>query len=311
MAQFRANLPQLHSTPFLGICGMVTTFTFLEGVHLPEFAAFDLLRRPGGEAVLRAFYERNLAIAAEFGLGMVMETPTWRANVDWARKLHCSETELRQVLMRSVELLCELRTETPSIPVVVSGCIGPRGDGYVIDIVMTPEEAMHYHDLEVEVFAKAGVDLITAITMTYSTEAIGVVKAAQRYHIPVAISFTVETDGSLPSRETLEAAIQRVDQGTDSYPSYYLINCAHPSHFRSVLLKGEEWTQRVRGILVNASLKSHAELIECTELDAGSPEDLAAEVIALREALPGLTVLGGCCGTDYRHIRALAQRLLV
>jgi S-methylmethionine-dependent homocysteine/selenocysteine methylase len=284
---------------------------FIEGVDLPEFAAFDLLRRPGGEGVLRAFYGQNLAIAAEFGLGMVIDTPTWRANVDWARKLNCSETELRQVLIRSVELLCELRTKTPSIPVVVSGCIGPRGDGYVIDTVMSPEEAMHYHDLEAEVFAEAGVDLISAITMTYSAEAIGIVKAAQRHHIPVAISFTVETDGNLPSCETLEASIQRVDQVTGSYPSYYLINCAHPSHFHSVLLKGGEWTQRIRGVLVNASHKSHAELNECTELDAGSPEDLAAEVIALRQALPALTVLGGCCGTDYRHIRVLAQRLLV
>ena len=309
MAQFRSKLPQIEAAPFLGICGFETTLIFIEGVDLPEFAAFDLLRRPGGEAVLRAFYERNLAIAAEFGLGMVMETPTWRANVDWARKLHCSETELRQVLMRSVELLCELRTETPSVPVVISGCIGPRGDGYVIDTVMTPEEAAHYHEFEIGVFAETQVDLLTTATLIYSAEAIGIVYAAQRYHLPVAISFTVETNGLLPSGETLKAAIQEVDEATASYPSYYLINCAHPSHFSSVLLGGDKWTQRVRGLRVNASHKSHAELNECSQLDSGSPEDLAAEVIALREALPGLTVLGGCCGTDYRHIRALAQRL--
>jgi len=305
----RKSLPQLGSAALLDTCGIETTLIFTEGVALPEFAAFDLLRRPGGDAILRNFYAQNLAIAEEFGLGMVVDTPTWRANVDWARKLHCAETELREVLKRSVSLLWELRAAHSSIPVVLSGCIGPRGDGYVVDHQMTAEDSLQYHLLEVEVLAEAGVDLVTAVTMTYSAEAVGVVYAAQRYNLPVAISFTVETDGRLPSGETLEAAIQQVDQATQSYPSYYLVNCAHPSHFSSLLLAGGQWTQRIKGVLVNASCKSHAELNECSELDSGSPEDLANEVMALRQALPGLTVLGGCCGTDYRHIRALAQRL--
>jgi len=288
---------------------MVTTLTYLEGITLPAFAAFDLLRRPGGDAILRNFYARNLAIAEEFGLGMVVDTPTWRANEDWARKLHCAETELREVLKRSVSFLWELRAAHSSIPVVISGCIGPKGDGYVIDNVLTPEESMRYHEFEIGVFAETSVDLLTTATLTYAAEATGIVYAAQRYSLPVAISFTVETDGRLPSGESLETAIQQVDQATQSYPCYYMINCAHPSHFSSVLLAGGQWTQRIRGIRVNASRKSHTELNECSELDSGSPEDLANEVMALRQALPGLTVLGGCCGTDYRHIRALAQRL--
>ena len=309
MARFRSKLPQLESTPFLGMCGFETTMIFLEGIDIPEFAAFVLLKKPEGENTLREFYRQNLAIAAEFNLGMVLETATWRANLDWARKLNCSETELREVIRKAVKLHCEVRAETPSIPVVISGCIGPRGDGYTIGEVMTAEESMNYHEFEIGAFAETSVDLLTTATLTYAAEATGIVYAAQRYNLPVAVSFTVETDGRLPSGETLEAAIQQVDQATQSYPSYYLVNCAHPSHFSSLLLAGGQWTQRIKGVLVNASCKSHAELNECSELDSGSPEDLANEVMALRQALPGLTVLGGCCGTDYRHIRALAQRL--
>ena len=303
------TLPHLLSpTPYLDTCGIETTLIFLESVDLPEFAAFDLLRRPGGDSILRRFYSKNLEIASEFGLGMVVDTPTWRANMDWARKLGCSETELRDVIRRSVELLIDLRTLTPRIPVVISGCIGPRGDGYIVTTEMSIESSLAYHSLEVESLVASGVDLITAITMTYTSEAIGIALSAKNSRIPVAISFTVETNGRLPSGETLASAIQRVDQLTETYPAYYMINCAHPSHFESEILSGDAYVGRIRGVLVNASRKSHEELNECTEVDAGEPETLAEEVERLRTGVPGLAVVGGCCGTDYRHIRCFAQR---
>jgi S-methylmethionine-dependent homocysteine/selenocysteine methylase len=96
------------------------------------------------------------------------------------------------------------RHETELSPVVISGCIGPRGDGCSPNSFMEAEEAADYHALQAEVFADSEADLITAITMTYPGEAIGVVEAARRVGMPVVISFTVETDGRLPNGQTLD-----------------------------------------------------------------------------------------------------------
>jgi S-methylmethionine-dependent homocysteine/selenocysteine methylase len=137
--------------------------------------------------------------------------------------------------------------------------------------------------------------------MTYVDEAIGVTRAAQDAVIPAAISFTVETDGDLPSGQALGEAIEEVDRATDSGPAYYMINCAHPTHFDSVL-DGGDWVGRIRGLRANASTCSHAELDEAEDLDDGDPQDLGARYGELRDRLPALNVVGGCCGTDHRHI---------
>ena len=190
---------------------------------------------------------------------------------------------------------------------MISGCVGPRGDGYVIGETMSAEEAEAYHSTQIGTFAETAADLVTAITMTYADEAVGVVRAARAAGMPVVISFTVETDGRLPSGQSLGEAIEEVDVRTDGYAAYFMVNCAHPSHFDSVLEPGSGWTDRVMGLRANASRLSHAELDEAEELDVGNPEELALEYVALRERLPQLTVLGGCCGTDHRHIEAMSR----
>jgi S-methylmethionine-dependent homocysteine/selenocysteine methylase len=194
------------------------------------------------------------------------------------------------------------------VPVVISGCIGPRGDGYAPSELMTASEARTYHALQARAFAEAGADVITAITMTYAAEAIGIAEAARSAGLPVVLAFTVETDGRLPDGSTLEAAIAEVDEATDGYPAYYMINCAHPTHFASVIDPAAGWTQRIGGIRANASTASHAELDEAEELDAGDPADLAERYAELRKALPSLKVLGGCCGTNHEHVGAIAER---
>jgi len=251
-------------------------------------------------------------IALEHGVGIVLETPTWRANPDWAALLGHSGEELEALNRRAVELLLELRDEleTDSTPIVVSGCIGPRGDGYAVGETMSGYAAASYHGAQIRTFAEAGADLVTAITMTYANEALGVVRAAGAAGLPAVISFTVETDGRLPSGQPLGQAIEEVDAGSDGAAAYFMVNCAHPSHFYDVLEPGAEWTARIRGLRANASRLSHAELDEAEELDVGNPEELALEYVALREQLPSLTVLGGCCGTDHRHVDAMSAAWL-
>jgi S-methylmethionine-dependent homocysteine/selenocysteine methylase len=297
---------------FLTDGGIETTLIFDDGFELPDFAAFTLLDQPDGRDALVRYFESYIAVARRDEVGIVLETPTWRASADWAARLGLTVDELDAVNRDAVELLHELRGRyaTPETPIVVSGCIGPRGDGYLVESVMSPEEARTYHALQAEAFAAASADLVTAITMTYVDEAIGLTEAARQAGLPVVISFTVETDGTLPSGQSLGEAIEAVDAATDSYPSYYMVNCAHPTHFAHVFEQRPPWSQRVGGVRANASKMSHAELDEAEELDSGDPHELADDYRQLREAVPSLRVVGGCCGTDHRHIDAISTALL-
>ena len=308
-ARHRDALPQLEHPLFLTDGGLETTLIFHDGHDLPHFAAYDLLTRDGGEDALRRYFEPYVHIALARGVGIVLDTPTWRANPDWAALLGHSGEELEALNRRGVELLLQLRDdhETESTPIVVSGCVGPRGDGYVVEESMSAEAAASYHGAQIRTFAEAGADLVSALTMTYADEAVGIVRAARAAALPVVISFTVETDGRLPSGQPLGEAIDEVDAASDEAAAYFMVNCAHPSHFYEVLEPGSRWTGRIRGVRANASRMSHAELDEAEELDMGDPEELAHEYLALRERLPSLAVLGGCCGTDHRHVDAIGE----
>jgi S-methylmethionine-dependent homocysteine/selenocysteine methylase len=306
-ARYRDALPQLADVPFLTDGGIETTLIFHDGLDLPHFAAYDLLTRDGGAEALRRYFDPYAEIARDSGVGIVLETATWRANPDWAERLGHSPEELAELNRRAVRLLEDVRAEyeTETTPIVISGCVGPRGDGYVVGEAMTAEDAEAYHAQQIGTFAETAADLVTAITMTYADEAVGIVRAATAAGLPVVISFTVETDGRLPSGETLREAIEEVDARTDGAAAYFMINCAHPSHFEGVLEPGTAWTGRIRGLRANASKLSHAELDEAEELDEGNPDELASDYVALRERLPELHVLGGCCGTDHRHVGAM------
>jgi S-methylmethionine-dependent homocysteine/selenocysteine methylase len=306
-ARYRDALPQLADVPFLTDGGIETTLIFHDGLDLPHFAAYDLLTRDGGAEALRRYFDPYAEIARDSGVGIVLETATWRANPDWAERLGHGPEELAELNSRAVRLLEDVREEyeTETTPIVISGCIGPRGDGYVVGEAMSAEEAEAYHAQQIGTFAETAADLVTAITMTYAGEAVGIVRAATAAGLPVVISFTVETDGRLPSGQTLREAIEEVDARTDGAAAYFMINCAHPSHFEGVLEPGAAWTARIRGLRANASKLSHAELDEAEELDEGNPDELASDYAALRERLPELHVLGGCCGTDHRHVGAM------
>jgi len=307
MSKYRRRLPQLNDRLFITDGGLETTLIFHEGMDLPYFAAFDLLKDATGTEVLERYYRRYADMAHKHGVGLVLEAPTWRANPDWGAKLGYDDVTLADANRKAISMLLRIRAayEAPTMPIVISGNLGPRGDGYRPDVRMTAEQAEDYHRAQMETFAQTDADMVAAFTMNYVEEAIGIVKAAKACGIPVAISFTLETDGRLPSGDTLKDAIVRTDEETDGYAVYYMLNCAHPTHFAHRLEDGGAWIDRIRGLRANASRRSHAELDEATDLDDGNPGELGEEYGALYRVLPRMTVVGGCCGTDHRHVGAI------
>jgi homocysteine S-methyltransferase len=307
-----SDLPQLEADRlFITDGGLETTLIFREGASLPAFAAFHLLADEGGRELLRKYFDPYLKTAKKHGDGFVLDTVTWRASRDWGAQLNYSPEAVAQANRDAVALAEEVRgaKAAKGLTVVLNGVIGPRGDGYVAGELMNAEEARAYHAEQIDTLADAGCEMVTGVTMTYAEEAIGIVRAAAAVGLPVVISFTLETDGRLPSGQALGEAIEQTDNETDGEAAYYMINCAHPTHFTGALEEGGAWRERIRGLRANASKLSHAELDAAEELDDGDPKELAAEYRELRSLLPGLTVVGGCCGTDHRHVEAIGAAL--
>lgn len=307
-ALYRNALPQSKGAFLITDGGLETDLIFHRGFDLPAFASFPLLDDEAGRAELQSYFRDYLAIAGEHGVGVVLEAPTWRANPGWAAEVGYTLDQLAAVNREAIDLLVALRDEATSLPqVVISGCLGPRGDGYVVGSAMSVDEARRYHGWQIGVFADTAADMVSAMTMTYVEEAIGATLAAADAQIPIAISFTVETDGNLPSGQPLGEAIMETDEATGDGPAYYMINCAHPTHFERVLAEGGSWIPRIQGLRTNASKLSHAELDEAEVLDEGDIDELAAGHGRLAALLPSVCVLGGCCGTDHRHVEAIAS----
>lgn len=308
MTKYRNALPQLNGGIFLSDGGMETALIFLQGQELQQFASFVLLEYAEGRAELVKYYERYLSIARDRGVGFVLDTATWRASRDWGRLIGFDAARLEAVNRTSVDLVAALRDtwETPSSPIVLNGAIGPRGDGYKAGR-MTAAEARDYHALQVDILAHTQVDMVSAITMNTVNEGVGIALAAKAAGMPCVVSFTVETDGRLVDGTTLRAAVEATEEATGGAPVYYMVNCAHPSHFEQALARNEAWVRRIRGVRANASAKSHAELDESETLDIGDIGDLARRYGMLTKTFPSMRILGGCCGTDHRHMAAICE----
>jgi S-methylmethionine-dependent homocysteine/selenocysteine methylase len=306
--KYRHRLPQLDGRRFLTDGGLETTLIFHEGWDLPIFQAFTLLESKRGRSALRTYFDRYVPLAIKQGMGFVLESPTWRANPDWAAKLGYGRDVLAGINRAAIDLMREVRDayETERTPIVISGCIGPRGDGYEPGRLMSAEEAQAYHAWQIGVLGEAGVDFVSAFTMNNIDEALGFARAAQAADIPCVISFTVETNGRLPTGDSLAEAVEAVDAATQRAPAYFMINCAHPDHFEHVLDREAAWTNRLRGVRANSSRRSHAELDNATELDAGDPTELGKQYGDLVRRFPHINVLGGCCGTDDRHVERIS-----
>ena len=309
MAKYRADLPQLSMSTFMTDGGLETDLIFNHGIELPEFAAFDLLKNEKGKAVLRNYFLDYLKISKDSCDGFVLEAPTYRANPDWTSKIGYTNEDLQKIHSTAVEELEALRKEFESenFKIAISICVGPRGDGYSPNNMMSAGLAEEYHSHQIKLAAQTTADFVSAFTMNYNEEAIGIVNAARKNNIPAVISYTVETDGHLPSGQSLKDAITSLDSSTENYVAYYMINCAHPDHFSNVLKPSSSWTKRIKGIRANASRKSHAELDQSETLDVGDKKQLASSYQHLKTLLPNLNIIGGCCGTDHTHLQEICQ----
>ncbi len=309
--QYRSAPPQLEGGLFLTDGGIETSLIFHDGIELPDFAAFRLLERSDHEAITKRYFDPYLKTAGGVGAGFILESVTWRASADWGKRAGYSAAALRDANRQAVALNQDLRARwagTISQPILLSGCLGPRGDGYVPSAVMSADAAQAYHAEQIGTFAETAVDLVTAATLNESAEAIGIARAARDAKLPAVISFTVETDGRLPTGESLADVIRKVDEASEGSVLYFGINCAHPTHFERLLKGEEDWVQRIRAVRANASRLSHEELEACTELDTGNPTEFGEDYVRMRSGHQGLTVLGGCCGTDHRHIEQVAHQ---
>lgn len=306
-----SRLPQL-DRPFLTDAGLETDMLFNRGLDLPCFASITLLQSEEGRQALDEYFRGFLDLAQRMGTGIILESATWRASPDWAEPLDMDDEELARLNDHAVSMLVRLREDYRAriADIIVSGCIGPRGDGYQPGRIMSAEAACAYHLQQARHLHEAGADMLSAITMTNIPEAVGLVRAAQQLGADIAVSFTVETDGRLPTGDRLSAAIDAVDAATYAYPAYYMVNCAHPTHFAPVLEAEAEWTGRIRGVRANASRCSHAELDAMTQLDKGDVAEFAALHRDLHSRFSHLTIWGGCCGTDLSHVTALAEACL-
>jgi homocysteine S-methyltransferase len=312
MSRFRHALPQIHGDLFLADGGIETDLIFNGGIEIREFAAHTLLPDTAGRRALEAYFRSFLRLAEELGAGFILDSQTWKAHPHWADDLDASEDELRRANEDSIAFISTLRDEFPSNekPIVLNAIIGPRGDAYEPSSDIAAHEAECYHSQQIGWLAETEADMVTATTFTQAGEAVGFVRAAVAADMPVVVSFTVETDGSLPTGQPLGDAIRQVDEETDSAAEYFVVNCAHPDHFFGVL-RDAPWARRLRGLRCNASRMSHAELDEAEELDDGNPAEMAAQYLEIRRRLPWLNIFGGCCGTDLRHIAAIGRALTV
>lgn len=292
--------------------GLESTMVFHHGIELNHFAAFELLNDKAGRKELRTYFMPYFDLAVKYNVPFVAETPTWRTNPDWVYKLGYSTEQLHAISRHAVDFFRQLADEHSITQenILISGCLGPRGDGYVVEKEMTPVEAKSYHSEQIKAFALADADVVTSFTLNYLEEALGIAQAAKGFAIPVVIGFTVETDGNLPSGQPLREAIEAIDSETEAYPVHYMINCAHPEHFKHIFGDNRDWVNRIGCIRANASLKSHAELDNSTTLDTGDKCLLASGYHELKHLLPNLKVVGGCCGTDHSHIAKICEVLV-
>ena len=301
----KRSLPHETAQKFLVFAATGTDLIFNRGVELPGFASFPLNEDPAARPVIVDQMRDLIKVAKQAGVGCIIDTLTWMANRDRAAPLGYDADRLAALNRDAVKMMRGLRDEYPDDDVLLALCIGPSRDPYARPEPMPVAAAREYHRAQIGSVSDLGVDLVNAYTFNQVEEAAGAVLAAGGYDLPIALSLVVETDGCLDNGQGLEDAIAEIDDLTDAGAAYFMINCAHPDHFSQVLTGNP----RLKGIVVNASRCSHAELDEATELDDGDPDELAAEVVRLVQAYPGLSVIGGCCGTDMRHLREMARRL--
>ena len=306
MPKYRKNLPLLGTDIFACYIGMDTEILFRDGIDIPGFASYPLLLNPDHKKLIRNYYCNLADLAREQNVGLILDAVTWVANRDRGAELGFTRDDLKKLNIEAIDLIVDVREEKGDLPTVLCGQVGPRGDGYAPSDQMSTTEAEDYHSEQIEIYSQTEADLVSGFTLCYPEEASGIVRAARRFDMPVAIAFTVETDGRLPTGVSVKEAIEQVDEESDGGAQYFLINCAHPDHFTKIFTD-EPWMKRLRGVVANASRCSHAELDNAEELDDGDPNELGIQVGGLRKQFSHFNILGSCCGSNLRHMKRILE----
>lgn len=311
MSRAKPTLPHQADRIFLTDGGIETWLMYKRGFDLPEFSSFHLLHDTNATAAIREYYRAFADIALQLETSFIFDSLTYRASRDWGQLLGYSTAGLAEMNQKCLDLYREIAAEAGLAPerTVISGCIGPKGDAYQMNDRLTAAGAEDYHAEQIETFRNAGADLVTALTLNATDEAIGIARAAARADMPSVISFTLEKDRNLRSGETLRQAIETVDAATGSAPAFYMINCSHPVDFGPALTPGA-WIDRIRGLRANASSLDHGTLCQLGHLEEGNPDELAEQYRDLKKAFPKMNVFGGCCGTDFVHVEKIGKALL-
>ena len=300
-------MPHMGRDLYLSYVGAETDIIFNKGIDLPGFASYPLLETDKGKEILRGYYSNLIELARKHGVGVILDSATWVANRDRGAQISQSRQSLERLNIEAIDIIAQMRKQYDDVSIILCAQVGPRGDGYAPTDLMTAQEAENYHSEQIETLSRSDADFICGSTICYPEEAIGMVRSARRFGKAIAISFTVETDGCLPTGISLKDAIMAVDEATNAAAIYFMVNCAHPDHFSGVLVD-EPWLQRVKGFVANASRCSHAELDEAETLDDGDPLELGVQLAGLRRKFPHISILGGCCGTDMRHMENIAEQ---
>ena len=230
---------------------------------------------------------------------------------DWAAKLGYSPQALREMQQRSIRFLDDIRAEYAGrvSDAYIAAGIGPRGDAYGTGGAITAEEAEDYHAVQLENLDGSGADMAIAVTFNNIPEAVGVIRAANKLGIPIGVSLTLTPEGRLRSGPSLREAIEAVDEATDGTAAWLGTNCSHPLEFEPALADPGPWQDRLRYVRPNAAKMDKIALCSLGHLEDGDPVELGQQMGDVAKRFPRADILGGCCGTDERHLAEIARNV--
>jgi homocysteine S-methyltransferase len=303
--------PRLDGKFYLTEGGSETEIMYKWGFELPEFAMFPLLDNPEADAVIRDMYRRYLDVAAEQGTGLLLNGHDYRASPDWGAKLGYSAEGLRDMEQRTIQFLDEMRSEYADrvSDVYIAACIGPRGDAYGTGGDISENEAEDYHSVQLSNLQGTAADMAVAATFNNIPEAIGVIRAANAAGIPIGVSLTLTPEGRLRSGPSLREAVERVEEATEGGAAWFGTNCSHPLEFEPALADAGPWLERLRYVRPNAARMEKIALCSLGHLEDGDPVELGEQMAEVARMLPRTDIIGGCCGTDERHLAEIARKV--
>ncbi len=264
-----------------------------------------------GQSALTRLYREYLDIGRAAGLPLLLGTPTWRAHPERLARAGYASCDVNGDAVRFVQGI-RAGYGAYAAQVFIGGLLGCQGDAYAPSGGLTAAAACRWVYPQVQAMATANVDFLWAVGLPQAEEALGIAQALAACALPAVLSFIIRADGALLDGTPLQAVVARIDTAVTPRPVAYFINCVHPTTFAAAMaIAGQDaphLRERVIGLQANASALPPEELDGRGQL-AADPPDVLADAMLDVHGRWGVRVLGGCCGTDGRHIAAMAARV--